>query len=116
MSVSVYTIPPPQTPLVDRDGIITRSWWRFLSSLFVTGGSGTVTVNLADLAAAIADLESAEGLFLTPRGPDYQAIIDMQAAQIAELQGRVSTLSAAVDALQRGVFSATLLAASAQAR
>ena len=79
-----YIIPPQQTPLVDNNGIITRVWWRYLQSLFVSSGSGTSTLTLAQLIAALAALQNALDVIYQPRGQDlHNAATIAQARQIA---------------------------------
>ena len=81
-----YSIPPPNTPLVDNRGFITRVWWRFLSSLFVTTGGGTAGgLSLTGLQTQIAALQGLIALLLMPRGTDY-------ARQISDLQISIATL------------------------
>lgn len=79
-----FIIPPPQAPLTDKNGMITPIWWRFLQSLFVTGGAGTSTVSLAQLQALVTALEQAQDLLYQPHGPDLHNVATIaQARQFA---------------------------------
>ena len=74
-----YAIPPPNTPLVDSRGFVTRVWWRFLSSLFVTTGGGSgVTISLSGLQILTAQIYS------------LHATVDTLQRQVKELQTQLS--------------------------
>lgn len=103
MSQPQYYIIPPTAPLTDSKGMITRIWWRFLSSLFLTGGSGQSTMSLAELIAEVAALEASQALAGLPTGPDYSSIIaqqQMAAALVPSPAGRIADLERRVTMLE----------------
>ncbi len=90
-----YYILQPNAPMVDKTGHITREWWRFLNSLFVTGGSGQSTGSLVDLENAVAGLEAEVATQGQPSGPDYGLAISEQLTAFAadpQMNGRVAEI------------------------
>ena len=106
-----YSIIAPTSPLVDvRTGRITREWYRFLLSLFITGGGGQPQPTPASLASATADLARLTAAETMPvRGPDYaNAIADLQ-RQIAtqpDQDGHVAAMRQQIADLQIEVTQA----------
>ncbi len=102
----------PRMPMVNKDGIVTREWWRFFNSLFIllggyqSGGNGGQPVDLTILYnLAFSQFGRS--------GPDYQSEIgDIQTylATLPSPQGRMAELEARVKQLE------TLLAQTAQPR
>lgn len=74
------TIPPPNTPAVDKDGYMVAEWWKFLLTLLDRTGGPGVHFNTAD-AADQASISAAENM-----APD--AVWAQQAVSaLADLEG-----------------------------
>lgn len=73
-----YSIIAPTSPFVDtKTGRITREWYRFLLSLFATGGSGQPQASPAQIQESLTQYENLTAALPTPPGgPDYRAQIE----------------------------------------
>lgn len=53
---NITNITPPRVPFLDKNGLISREWYRFLLNLFVLTGSGSSSVTIPDLEAGLSYL------------------------------------------------------------
>lgn len=84
-----YSIIAPTSPFVDiRTGRITREWYRFLLSLFVSGGSGQPVPSVVVIDALVNQLQTLLAASLPPQGPDFQRQIEDLNILVATVAGR----------------------------
>jgi hypothetical protein len=105
-----YSIIAPTSPFVDvRTGRITREWYRFLLSLFATGGSGQPQPSPAQIETMVSELETLTAALPTPPGgPDYRSQITDLNTMVALLFARSSSSGSSAATLSGKSFSYTL--------
>jgi hypothetical protein len=94
--MSNLTIVQPQEPIADKNGVITRSWWRFFQQVFSLLNTATPTPPEPDYATLVyADLGTT--------GPDYNRAtsdLELVLSDTPNTAGRVAALEARVTQLE----------------
>jgi hypothetical protein len=131
--LDITNIPPPRVPFIDeRNGLMSREWYRFFLSLFRLTGSGTNDLTLTDLQLApqaqvdFGDLNDSysQAQLAANCLSNQQAISDLQLltsnnvyledallqseSQSAALQTQVNTLSSQLAAIQNHIQDLSL--------
>lgn len=105
-----YNIVPPQEPLIDKDGRVTRSWWRFFNTTFMIlggyqggGGGGGQPIDLTTLYnlafAEFSDTSPDYGRFIA----DLQTVLATKpddSGPVAALEQRVKRLETLLAAIE----------------